>query len=117
MSILDRILHEELRHKIFIKKNVPSERGRKITIYPNTETHGEERANVALVDDLLNLCKAFNSKEASKIKVAMQKQIGLDHGQQYEGRYCIYDKLGEPIHIEGWSTASDGRETQIEAFE
>ena len=35
----------------------------------------------------------------------------------HEGRYCICDKYGEPIHVEGGSTALDGRETHHEVFE
>ena len=33
--------------------------------------HGEEHANVAFLDDHLNLCKASNSKDVSKWEAAM----------------------------------------------
>ena len=36
--------------------------------------HGEERANVALLDDPLNLCEALRSEDASKWEAAMQEE-------------------------------------------
>ena len=35
----------------------------------------------------------------------------------HEGQSCICGKHGEPIHVEGWSTALDGCETHHEVFE
>ena len=39
--------------------------------------HGEERANVALLDDHLNLCEALRSEDASKWEAAMQEEYDL----------------------------------------
>ena len=35
----------------------------------------------------------------------------------HDGRYCICGEYHEPIHVEGRSTALDGRETHHEVFE
>ena len=55
--------------------------------------HEQERANVALVDDLLNLCEAMRSEDVSKWEIAMQEE---------------YDSLGAN---ETWelSTLPEGR--------
>ena len=36
--------------------------------------YGEERANVTLLDNFLNTCKALRSKNASKWEVAIQEE-------------------------------------------